>query len=463
MGSRLCFFRRINLIKLSKLYLQIYIYFLAVVIIINVLIPLLLFRPMNKPPHMEITQKIIFIIEYIRNYGTYDSNLPAQLQSLSVKTNCDISLYDKKGKVIITTKRDKKDLDENMIKKISSNQDYIIEEFEGGPGSGPVMLFSENHNDSYYSYIGIFPRHRPISQTRFLLILLFCSVLLSVMVYPLVRYLTKPLEEITEKALNFSMGDFTGIEKNINPKGNDEIATLTRAFYHMANELSAIIEGKKELISDISHELGSPLSRMRLAVQIIEDKVKENQIPSIKSVEKLTKNIEEMAKLVKELLDFSRMDKGYNLKIEAVNLEELTISVIQKFQIFIEKKHITVNIQNKNNISQVFIDRSRISRVIENLLVNAIDYSPVDGKIDIILVKDNSHFSVSIKDEGPGISEENKEKIFEPFFREDTSRTRETGGTGLGLAIVKKIITLHGGNIAVENPGQKGALITFTI
>jgi two-component system sensor histidine kinase SaeS len=202
---------------------------------------------------------------------------------------------------------------------------------------------------------------------------------------------------------------------------------------------------------------------MRQAVQLIEDKVNENQIPSIKNVEKLTKNIEEMSKLVKELLDFSRMDKGYNLKIEAVNLEELITGVIQKFQIFIEKKNITIKIQNKNNISQVFIDRNRIIRVIQNLLINSIDYSPVSGNIDIILVKDEGHFSVSIKDEGPGISEENKEKIFEPFFREDTSRTRETGGTGLGLAIVKKIITLHGGKIMVENPGQKGALITFTI
>lgn len=462
MGNRLCFCRRVNLIKLSKLYLQIYIYFLAVVVIINVLIPMMLFRPMNKPPHVEMTRHVIYIIEYIRNYNTSENNLPSLLRSLSEKTNCDISLYDKNGKIIITTEKYKKDLDENIIKKLNNNQDYTIDEFDEGPGKGPFILFSE-HKDLYYSYIGIFHRHRPISQTRFLFILLFCSILLSILVYPLVRYLTKPLEEITEKALKFSMGDFTGIENNITPKGNDEIATLTGAFYHMANELAAIIEGKKELISDISHELGSPLSRMRLAVQLIEDKVNENQIPSIKNVEKLTKNIEEMSKLVKELLDFSRMDKGYNLKIEAVNLEELITGVIQKFQLFIEKKDIKINIENKNNMSHVFIDRNRISRVIENLLNNAIDYSPVSGKIDIILVKNNGHFSVSIKDEGPGISEDNKEKIFEPFFREDSSRTRETGGTGLGLAIVEKIITLHGGKIMVENPGHKGALITFTI
>jgi two-component system sensor histidine kinase CpxA len=418
---------------------------------------------MNKPPHIELTKKVLYVIEYIRNHVPSDKNLSVELQKLSKKINCGISLYDKKGKVIITTEKYKKDLDENLIKEIISNQDYIIDEIDNGPGIGPFMLFPESNKNSYYSYIGIFPRHRPISQTRFVLILLFCSILLSGLVYPLVRSLTKPLEEITEKALNFSMGDFTGMEKNINPKGNDEIATLTRAFYHMANELSAIIEGKKELISDISHELGSPLSRMRLAVQLIEDKVQENQIPSIKNVEKLTKNIEEMSKLVKELLDFSRMDKGYNLKIEAVNLEELIATVIQKFQILIEKNNITVKIQNKNNISQVFIDRSRISRVLENLIANSIDYSPANGKIDIILIKEDRHFSVSIKDEGPGISEENKEKIFEPFFREDTSRARETGGTGLGLAIVKKIITLHRGKILVENPGQKGALITFTI
>jgi signal transduction histidine kinase len=232
----------------------------------------------------------------------------------------------------------------------------------------------------------------------------------------------------------------------------------------MAYELSLMIESKKELISDISHELGSPLSRMQVSLDIIEDDLQNNQLPDKNVVEKLSRNIKEMSRLLKELLDLSRIDTGYILNKEKLNMEELISVIIQKFQLLLEKKNLIVEIVNNDHISEIYADKSRLSRVFENLLLNAIEYSPSGGLIAITIKKEEEdHFSVTIKDEGPGIKKENREKIFTAFFREDASRTRETGGTGLGLAIVKKIIILHGGKIWIANPGEKGAQITFKI
>jgi len=297
-----------------------------------------------------------------------------------------------------------------------------------------------------------------------ILILLGISISLSMLVYPLTRYLTKPLEEITKKAIKISEGDFSAIDTDFRQKSGDEIARLTEAFYHMAYELSLMIESKKELISDISHELGSPLSRMQVSLDIIEDDLKNNQLPDKDVVEKLSRNIKEMSRLLKELLDLSRIDTGYVLKKEKFDIEELISVIIQKFQLLLEKKKLRVEIVNNDHIPEIYADKSRLSRVFENLLLNAIEYSNSGGLIAITIKKEEEeHFSVTIKDDGPGIKKENREKIFTAFFREDASRTRETGGTGLGLAIVKKIIMLHGGKIWLANPDEKGAQITFRI
>ena len=152
-------------------------------------------------------------------------------------------------------------------------------------------------------------------------------------------------------------------------------------------------------------------------------------------MKKLSKNISEMSKLTKELLEYSRMNKAYILNIEVANLEEIIDEIIQKFQVITEQNKISVNLTKEGDIKKVFIDKVKIARVIQNLLLNSLDYSPPEGIIEIIVKGEDGHFSVTVKDEGPGISEKNQEKIFEPFFREDPSRTRKTGGTGLGLAI----------------------------
>jgi len=295
--------------------------------------------------------------------------------------------------------------------------------------------------------------------------LLIVSIILSIGVYPLAIYLTNPLARLTRKTVEFSLETCTSIQKDdINKDEGDEISKLNRAFSYMEDELLAMLEAKKELILYVAHELGTPLSRINVAAEIIEEQIEEGKNPSMKTVQDISRNIKEMSVLLKELLDLSRMDtKDYKLDIKSSNLEKILDEVIESFSIMTDRQNIRIKIQKEGTFQEVFIDPEKISRVLYNILSNAIKYSPPDSDIDIILRRENDHFSVSVRDHGQGILKENGEKIFEPFFREDPSRNRKTGGTGLGLAITHKIITLHRGKIWVENSGQPGAIITFKI
>lgn len=237
-------------------------------------------------------------------------------------------------------------------------------------------------------------------------------------------------------------------------EGNNmsELNEITNQIIHMVGE-------KGDLINDISHELGSPLSRMVVAADIIKIDVEAGNVPSPEIVDKLSKNIKEMSRIINGILALSRHDK---VAAELFNPEYTVKRKILELNKEIEEKNIKIEVYTEDNLENVSSDKEKIGIVINELLKNAIYYSPANSSIQIILKRTNK-FSFTIKDEGPGIKEENKDKIFAPFFREESSRNRKTGGAGLGLSISKKLIELHGGKIFIENPGQKGLIVTFEI
>ncbi len=232
---------------------------------------------------------------------------------------------------------------------------------------------------------------------------------------------------------------------------------------NITDKLIGIIEEKNDLISILSHELGTPLSKMQLAADIIENTIEAGKLPSGKIVKLLSKSIGEMVSTLEDILTLSSININFELKKDLFDPEDAVKNALRHFEAVIELKNIKIEIKSEENLKLIRANKEKIERVIQNLLNNAINYSPEKGTIQIVLKDTITGFSFTIKDEGPGIKKENAEKIFEAFFREDPSRNRKTGGTGLGLAISRKIIDLYAGKIYVENPGRKGAIITFHI
>ena len=442
-------------LKISRLYTKIYLYFLVIIVFIALMAPMILSSG-KKPAHLVTGEKVGTIYSYLQNKAFKKETFPDEMKVFSELYNCDVIIYNVKGNPLYGTKS-KNPLTSFAYEELRTSPIYIFDSFAENK---TYIIISMPETFYPYAYTGFL---FDFIESSFSIRVIISFLIILIMMYPLAMYITKPLTELTQKAIKFSKGDFSDLDNKIKVKGNDEIAKLNIAFFSMANELVDMIEKQKNLISDMAHDIGSPLSRMQVAVDIIESQLDAGDMPPPKTVKKLSKNIREMAALAKEMLDLSRMEKAIVLNIEKTDVSSLVKDIVDGFHSFIEEKHLKVNIREEGALKELYLDKLKIERVIQNLLSNAIDYTVPDGHIEITVKGEHDHLTFSIKDEGPGIAEEYKDRIFDPFFRADSSRSRKLGGTGLGLAIVKKMVTIHGGKIRLENPGEKGAIITFSV
>ncbi|MCD4782833.1 MAG: HAMP domain-containing histidine kinase [Candidatus Eremiobacteraeota bacterium] len=444
--------------KTTRLYFKLYLYFVAVILLLTLLFHISLYIT-GPPPHIFQAEMISIVADFVRN-KPFDKDFETGLKRMAQRYNTSITIYDKEGKALYWTGDHKNFLDHKVMEQTEKRRIFTYDSILKGI---TLYVLPVEKNGTISGFIHIENRVSFLTSREFINQSLFSCLIVSILVFPLTLFITRPLRKITQKAVRFSQRDFSELSEEVEVKGDDEIAELNNAFNRMANELVGMLEEKKELIADISHELGSPLSRMKVAVETIENRMKAGKALSIGTVERLSRNINEMSDLVKELLDFSRIDKAYSLDLEEVDPGEIVNDLIKKFQLIINKKNINVKVDWNRNEGPVTADKAKLKRIVQNLLSNSLRYSSPDSQIEIKMKKEGERFIFAINDQGPGILEKNREKVFEPFYREDPSRTRGTGGAGLGLAIVRKLIVLHGGKIWVENPGESGAIISFII
>lgn len=242
---------------------------------------------------------------------------------------------------------------------------------------------------------------------------------------------------------------------------NDEIGELIASFNYMTEKLENLEMMRKSFISNVSHELRSPLTSIRGFIEGILDRT----IPDEKRDFYLNLVREEVIKLnnlINQLLELSRLEWGkINLNLSTFKIYSVIAEELIKFEKRIEEKKIEVFLEVNENL-MVKADRDLISRVVHNLLDNAIKYNKVGGKIYIYSEVENGKAYITIQDTGIGIPEKLQKLIWERFYKVDESRSLEKG-VGLGLSIVKEIIKLHKQNIWVESEEGVGTKFTFTL
>lgn len=224
-----------------------------------------------------------------------------------------------------------------------------------------------------------------------------------------------------------------------------------------SNRLDAV---RRDFVANISHELKTPIG----GISILAEAISEGSDDSV-----LVKNFSERMKieadrlknLVQEIIDLSRI-QGHNAMESAVILELRSVieEAIYQSKVRAEKKNIVVNFVSEDNL-EFFGDKKQLVMAISNLIENAINYSPENTTVNVLLRKIEDFAEITIKDQGVGISESDIDRIFERFYRVDSARSRDTGGTGLGLSIVKHVISNHGGDIQVWSVPGTGS--TFTV
>ena len=292
---------------------------------------------------------------------------------------------------------------------------------------------------------------------------------------PLVRGITRALGQMTGAAEDIAQGRF---ETHVESARADELGRLATALNDMAARLREFFTGQKRFLGDIAHELCSPLARMEMALGILEHRAADDAARGY--VADVREEARHMSALVTELLSFSKAGLGgRNVELQPVSLAEIAARLTAR-----ESRDHGAIVLDVPAALTVLAEPDLLARALGNVIRNAVRYAaPVGtategahsfrplqhpdgrptGPIVVSARSSGGHAIVTVTDSGPGVPEDALHRLFDPFFRPEAARTRETGGTGLGLAIVKSCIEACGGTVAVRNVKPTGLQVEFTL
>ncbi len=230
-------------------------------------------------------------------------------------------------------------------------------------------------------------------------------------------------------------------------------------------ELKKIELVKSQFVSMVAHELKTPIAAVQGFLKIILDENLKLPVDKQKEyMERSTVRLEGLLSLVNDLLDISRMElKSKKREIEKLDLKEILTSTVQFLEMELNKKGITINQNVENNLPPLNADLNEITRLLTNILSNAIKYNKTNGAINIDVQTNNNYFLINIADTGIGLKPEEKENLFQEFFRAKNENTRNISGTGLGLTIVKRIIDSYHGKITVDSTYGEGTIFKIQL
>lgn len=274
----------------------------------------------------------------------------------------------------------------------------------------------------------------------------------------LFNQVTSPLRQLKKAADAVGVGNF---KERVSIHSHDEFADVGRSFNQMAESLEKAEENRLHYMADIAHELRTPLTAIQGTIEAMQDKIlplDEEQLDNLHSQTGL------LNRLVNDLRLLSLAETGHlKLDLKRVNPVELTRQTLDSMKPLASQKSVTIQLDILNDLPECLLDTDRFAQIINNLLSNAIRYTPEGGTITARLATIQNNLELSITDTGPGIHADDLPYVFDRFYRADRSRSRASGGAGLGLAIVKHLVEAHGGRITVQSPVDSGHGTRFEI
>jgi two-component system sensor histidine kinase CpxA len=334
------------------------------------------------------------------------------------------------------------------------------------PSPPPVLRDSRASADGLHRYTLVLspppgprlflgPRGLPIPG----LIMLFISS--GIVCYVLAWVLTMPVVRLRAATQRLAAGDLTARAGAPNIRRNDEVAGLMRDFDAMAERLENLVKAQSRLLNDISHELRSPLARLNVALGLARQR---SGPESASMLERIELEAGRLNELISRLLTLARLEDGeQNVPSRLVALDEIVASVAEDAEFEAQARHCHVRSEVREGTWTVRGDASLLHSAIENVLRNAIRYTGEGTTVEIVLEKaegaGGAEAVVRVTDCGSGVPADALEKLFQPFYRLDDARGRQTGGVGLGLAITERAVRLHGGRVFASNRAEGGLIV----
>ena len=402
------------------------------VIVLQVIITVVFFDSLwiktNKGMTRALVNEVKTFIEAYNN-DEYDKNEITNL--FSIYQDLNIEYVEDKNFSFDFNERWFSPIDRTLRRELKSR--FGSEEFWFNTKNYKELIdLRVKYKSGYFKFL--VPRDR-VSSSSARLFGLWITVPALIMVVISLIFLknqTRPITALAKAAERFGKGE--EIEE-FKPSGAAEIRQAGLEFDRMRKRINRHLNQRSEMLSGISHDLRTPLTRMKLQTAFIKDKDISH---------KLTEDINEMEKMLNEYLQFTNL--SYKEKDELFNLSQLIDEIIEKY----DNKNIS-----KNLSPRVYLNgrKNLIKRCINNLIDNSIKYA---NKVNIELSKKNTNLFIKIEDDGPGIPEKEYENVFKPFYKVDKSRADSKSSVGLGLSIASDIIRSHGGNIKLEKSSLNG-------
>lgn len=398
----------------------------------------------EKIDERQIKALSVFVIDYLAMFPKQEEKYVKQIADrftypLEIKNLKDLQL------------------DNEQIGRLRQDQSLIIYRDAKDWDAGGIMVISPIQSDpSKVVVFGGIPMYSVLSFQLGTSIVILALVLLSLGVYALIVPLQRKLEQVSGALNRMRAGD---LNVRVEEQGTDEMATLAHSYNDMVEHIQRLIEAQKELMRAVSHELRTPVARIRFAVQMLED---EDDIDARHfQANLIDKDIEELNKLIDEIMTYAKLEQGMpSFEFEPIVLADVLEQVHNETLALQTGKQIELVPMNRDDV--VDAEYRYLHRVVQNFVGNAVRYANEKVRISGGILPDGQAF-VCVEDDGAGIPEEDRQRVFEAFARLDDSRTRASGGYGLGLSIVARIAYWFGGRVEVdESPELGGAKFMMT-
>ncbi|HWT73274.1 MAG TPA: HAMP domain-containing sensor histidine kinase [Mobilitalea sp.] len=406
-------------------------------------------------------------------YASIDDSQPqyslkAQLKSISTYLGITVWIVKKDGTIItasndVAEQKNVNDLDPKFFDKYFSENNYY-------PGIFTLPMMSYTHTVSYdFELSGYIILHTPMQgiadeAVNYFDIINICFLLFLPLLFILflyIYYITAiPLKNLTKAAKEYSSGNYNYA---LVLKGLSEYRDLGAAISYMSGELSKLDDYQKRFVANISHDFRSPLTSIKGFAEAIKDGTIPHEMQD-KYLNIILFETERLTKLTSSLLELNRFEnKGTFLDITSYDINNIIKKTAESFEGACRDKKITLNLVFSSKETYVDADMGKIQQVLYNLIDNAIKFSHNNSKIKVSTEEKGDKVFVSVRDYGIGIPRDSIKKIWERFYKTDTSRGKDKRGTGLGLSITKEIIQAHNENINVISTEGVGSEFIFSL
>lgn len=417
----------------------------------------------------EIQNQCTILGNQLNNYGyladTSSEVINATLSQLTNIYNGRVMIIDDDLKVVKDTyglDEGKTDVSENVVRCMRGEtiNDYDRENHyievtspimdPGGDTAAGVMLVSVS-TDNIEVTRQVLYTHGGVAVGIVMILLAVVSVFLADRMVRPIHKITGAIENVTEGYSDdvLHVDTFT------------ETRQLSEAFNKMLGRLKLLDESREEFVSNVSHELKTPMTSMKVLADSL---LEQDNVPAEmykEFMEDIAREIDRENQIITDLLSLVKMDRtGQTVNIQSVNINELLEKILRLIKPIAEKKNVEILMESFRPVTAE-VDETKLALAISNLVENAVKYNHENGWVHVSLNADHKYFYIKVEDSGIGIPEEDQAHIFERFYRVDKSHSRELGGTGLGLAIARSAVIVHRGSIRVHS--NKGEGTTFTV